>query len=165
MNRRVPLSRRTPLAPGRPLARHSLKAAEKPRKPARDTGPSRKVRALVLARDGYACVRCGKGCGPGIAEYSLQHRKARGVGGDNSLPNLILLCGSATTGCHGEVEARGNGDPVKRRDDQARGYRLESHQEPGLEPVMYFEREDGPGFTAWLADDGSLVFEAPAGAA
>ena len=159
MNRKTPLSRRVPLAPGRPLGRHApLKAAEKPRKPQRDTGPSRKVRALVLARDGYACVRCGKGCGPGIAEYSLQHRKARGTGGDNSLSNLILLCGSAVTGCHGHVEARG--DPH----DLAAGYRLESWQEPALEPVLYAS-EHGSGACMFLASDGSLLPESPAGAA
>lgn len=147
------LTRKTPLR-----SQTALKHSVKLRSPARDTGPSRKVRALVLARDGYACCRCGKGCGPGIAEYSLQHRKARGVGGDNSLSNLILLCGSATTGCHGHVEARS--DPH----DLAAGYRLESWQEPALEPVLYAS-EHGSGACMFLAGDGSLLPEMPAGAA
>lgn len=128
---------------------------ERAAKAPRDTGPSRKVRAIVLERDGYACARCGKPAGPGIGEYSLQHRKARGVGGDSSIPNLLLLCGSATTSCHSEVEAR------KDARDLAAGYRLESWQTPGLEPVMYASPH-GSGFTAWLAEDGSLLFEGPA---
>ncbi|MDQ2877145.1 MAG: hypothetical protein M3Y33_20990, partial [Actinomycetota bacterium] len=120
-----------------------------------DTGPTRAVRALVLARDGHRCARCGRPCGPGIAPYSLQHRKARGVGGDSSPPGLVLLCGTATTGCHGEVESR------RFPADQAKGYRLESWQDPAAEGVMYFDASDG-GFTAWLADSGELLFEEPA---
>ena len=159
MNRRTQLRRLTPLRARTPLLAKSAPARTvAPRKPARDTGPSRLVRSVVLERDGYQCARCGKPAGPGIGPYSLQHRKARGVGGDSSLPNLLLLCGSALTLCHGEVESR---DPLKRREDQAKGYRLESYQDPALEPVMYFERPDGPGFTAWLCDNGSLSFEPP----
>ena len=58
---------------------------------------------------------------------------------------------------HGEVEAR---DPH----DLARGYRLESWQDPAAEPVMYFD-QDGSGFTAWLLEDGTFSFEAPGAAA
>lgn len=109
----------------------------------RDTGPDRATRAAVLRRDGFACARCGKPCGPGIAAYSLQHRKARGVGGDSSAPNLLLLCGTATSpDCHAAVESRCCPD------DQAKGYRLESWQDPAAEAVVYFEHPDGGGFTA-----------------
>ena len=122
----------------------------------RNTGPTLKTRLIVLNRDRWACARCGAPAGPATGTYSIQHRKARGVGGDNSLPNLLLLCGSATTGCHGEVEGR---DPH----DLARGYRLESWQDPAAEPVMY--SDGGSGFTAWLLPDGSFSFEAPGAAA
>lgn len=134
------------------------KSAATERKPQRHTGPDRVTRLQVLTRDGFACARCGKPCGPGIAPYSLQHRKARGVGGDSSAPNLVLLDGTATTGCHGEVESRR--DPH----DLARGYRLESWQNPEAEPVMYFS-PGGSGFTAWLLRDGSLSFDGPGVAA
>ena len=132
-------------------------------KAAKDTGPSDKVRTIVLARDGFQCARCGRPCGPGIGQYSLQHRVPRGSGGTsdpgaNSPSRLLLLCGTATTGCHGEVES--HKDP----EDQAKGYRLESWQEPAMEPVMYFSPH-GSGFTAWLSDSGDLIFEAPAGGA
>lgn len=121
---------------------------------AADTGPDRATRALVLTRDGYRCVRCGKPCGPGIAPYSIQHRIARGVGGGNAIPNLILLDGTATTGCHGAVESK------KNPHDHPRGYRLESWQDPAAEPVMYAS-EDG-GVTFYLEADGGLTVDAPA---
>lgn len=124
------------------------------RKPQEDTGPDAATRALVLTRDGYCCVRCGKPCGPGIAPYSIQHRIARGVGGGNAVPNLILLDGTATTGCHGAVESK------KNPHDHPRGYRLESWQNPAAEPVMYAS-EDG-GVTFYLEADGGLTVDAPA---
>jgi hypothetical protein len=82
------------------------------------TGPSASVVELVTARDGWCCVRCGrnvKGSTRGVS-WSLQHRKPRGMGGTrtgpcpwiNSPENLVILCGSATTSCHGEVEQERN---------------------------------------------------------
>jgi 5-methylcytosine-specific restriction endonuclease McrA len=130
-------------------------------KPPSDTGPSRSVRALVMCRDGYACVRCGQST---IGRpHSIQHRCARQSGGTsdlkaNSPANLILLCGSATTMCHGEVTA--NEDPH----DLAAGYRLESWQDPERESVLYVS-EYGSGQAAWLLPDGSLAFESPFGEA
>ena len=129
-------------------------SAPAPQKAPRDTGPSRSVRALVLERDGYRCARCGRPAGPGIGPYSLQHRLARGVGGDSSPSNLVVLCGSATTLCHGEVEAR------KSRDDIDHGYRLESPEDPRLIPVDYF-MPDGSGFSRYLADNGDLLESPP----
>lgn len=71
----------------------------------RRTGPSRQTVRLVRERDDDCCVRCGR---PG--PLTTQHRVARGMGGTrrpwiNSPENLITLCGSGTTGCHGQVEA------------------------------------------------------------
>ena len=52
----------------------------------------------------WRCARCGKDVT--YIQSSIQHRKARGMGGTNdpsinSPANLIVLCGSGTTGCHG----------------------------------------------------------------
>ena len=60
------------------------------------------VAAAVDRRDGEACVRCGLSLAwlPG----SRHHRQRRQVGG-HRVANLILLCGSGTTGCHGWVHA------------------------------------------------------------
>lgn len=164
--RRTPLHTRTPLGRGKPLERRkplTVKTAPKGkhragRKPPRDTGPDPKTRALVLVRDGYQCVRCGKPCGPDIAPYSLQHRVARGAGGTsdpraNSPERLLLMCGTATTGCHGEVEKRGH-------HDNAHGYWLNSWQNPATEGVIYVS-EHGSGIVMWLHADGSLSPDGP----
>lgn len=45
-----------------------------------------------------------------IATFSVHHRQPRGMGGSsldvNRASNLLLLCGSGTTGCHGMVESQ-----------------------------------------------------------
>lgn len=110
----------------------------------------------MLERDQYACAACGKPVGLLGTWWSIQHRKARGQGGDNSLPNLILLCGSATSpGCHLLCEQRD-------REMNARGYWLESWQDPASEPVM-LHSASGSGVTVWLTPDGGYAFEAPTG--
>ena len=58
------------------------------------TGPTPKVRALVLERDGYRCARCGVDVRTSPVGYSIQHRVARGMGGTrrpsiNSPANLL----------------------------------------------------------------------------
>lgn len=82
---------------------------------------SRAVVDLILERDMHSCVRCGMGVGDlrGM-DFSIQHRRARGAGGsvlpDTALPsNGVILCGSATTKCHAEVERR-------RVEDEIAGY-------------------------------------------
>jgi len=124
----------------------------------RDTGPETSVRAIVLERDGHACVSCGRPVGRAGQWWSIQHRVARGTGGGNELSNLIALCGSATSpGCHRRCEDR-------EQEMHDRGYWLRSGENPRLVGVQYFS-PGGSGFTAWLEDDGSLLFEPPAGAA
>jgi len=111
------------------------------------------MRGLVLARDNWHCVACGKPAGGACTWWSLQHRVARGQGGGNEAWNLIVLCGSAVTGCHGRCEAQD-------REMQARGYWLESWQDPAAEPVMICGEQGG--VTVWLTDDGRYVAEAAA---
>ena len=63
-----------------------------------------KARALVIARDGGQCQRCGTTSGP----FSVHHRRPRGMGGTkrrDTAAGLIVLCGTGTTGCHGWVES------------------------------------------------------------
>lgn len=48
----------------------------------------------------YRCVRCGAWIDGG----SRHHRQLR-RSGDHTPANLVLLCGSGTTGCHGWVHA------------------------------------------------------------
>jgi hypothetical protein len=114
----------------------------------RDTGPSRAVRKLVLARDGYACVCCGRDVWWGL--YSLQHRRARAAGGSrrrdtNSPANLITLCGHATTpdGCHAWAES----DPGWA---SAFGYRVAQYKDPASVQVRWH------GEWVLLARDGAV---------
>lgn len=63
----------------------------------------RAVRQRVLERDEYLCRRCwvsiyGR-------TYSIHHRRLRSRGGDNTLANLVTLCGNGTQGCHGWIHA------------------------------------------------------------
>jgi len=61
----------------------------------------------VRRRSQNRCERCGT---DDALRWSLHHRKPRGMGGSkdpaiNSPANIVLLCGSGTTGCHGWIES------------------------------------------------------------
>ncbi|UQN29451.1 HNH endonuclease [Brachybacterium kimchii] len=61
----------------------------------------RDVAELVRWRDRDQCQRCGVYTAGG----SIHHRQGRGGDSPHSPANLVLLCGSGTTGCHGWVHA------------------------------------------------------------
>lgn len=148
MMRRVPLVRRTPL---RQVSERRAAKAGKP-KP-KHTGPDRVTRELVLERDDYRCVSCGV---PIIGQqYSLQHRRARGMGGTddpaaNRPSNLVTLCGSATSpgGCHLAAE---------QRETEARdlGYWVPSWQDPRTVPVYTLHS------LVYLDDEGEWSYSPP----
>jgi hypothetical protein len=105
--------------------------------------PSASVVELVTERDAWCCVRCGrnvKGSQRGVG-WSMQHRKARSMGGTselvcpwiNSAENLCLVCGSATTLCHGEIEE----NPVEAREMGYAISRISVHL-PADVPVFVF---------------------------
>lgn len=103
------------------------------------------VRDAVRLRAGGLCERCGRSVVNVPA--SIHHRRPRGMGGSRdpaveSVGNLVVLCGSGTTGCHGWVEqnrvdAVGHGWLVPRRDPR----------DPGEVPVFV-----GGGW--WLVGEG-----------
>lgn len=73
------------------------------------SGPSKRTLDLVWARDDACCFLCKVTLWRGQGSYSVHHRRARGMGGSkdpvtNSPANLLLLCGSGTSGCHGRIE-------------------------------------------------------------
>lgn len=68
-------------------------------------GPTAEVRDLVWERARGCCERCGRGLERGAGGYSLHHRRLRSAGGSHLPTNLVLLCGSGTTGCHGRMHA------------------------------------------------------------
>jgi hypothetical protein len=53
------------------------------------------TRALVYARDGYQCVRCGR-----ADALSLHHLRPRRLGGRAHHTNLVTLCRP----CHDDIE-------------------------------------------------------------
>lgn len=57
---------------------------------------------FIQRRDGFRCVRCGKVVS--LGQFSIHHR-ILGNRKDRRASNLITLCGSGTTGCHGWVHA------------------------------------------------------------
>lgn len=112
--RRSPL-RRTPLLRRRP-------------KPGSGISPENRV--LVRVRDRGYCVRCGAWLAnvPG----SIHHRLPRGRGGDDRVSGLVLLCGTGTTGCHGDVER----DRAQAYDD---GFLVTTGTDPSTVPVLTWE--------------------------
>lgn len=105
------------------------------------TGPTLAVRRQVIARDQGRCVVTGAylvdpdTLRPYV-QYSLQHRKARGMGGSreasiNAPTNLILVEGTGTTGAHGRIES-------DRQWAQSQGYAVAQWQDPALVPVRHW---------------------------
>lgn len=95
------------------------------------------IREAVLERDGYACTRCGVAIQRPF--YSLQHRDARGLGGSrlrHTMDNLVTLCGSGTTKCHGHVESQ-------RAESYALGWLVPNGAVPEEWPVLRWT-PDGP---------------------
>ena len=75
---------------------------------------TKKTRLLVPTRDEWSCQVCGTNLAAAYlrGDYSLQHRRNRGMGGSkrpdtNGPANLLTTCGSATSpdGCHHRIEA------------------------------------------------------------
>ena len=126
-----------------------------PLDPNRNSGPSAAVRALVLARDGHACVCCGVSIMG--RRYSLGHRLRASQGGKPVPSNLIVLLGLGGESCHGRIDSRLD------RSDEAKGYSLRSWQDPLLVPVTVVS-PDRSEMPLWLDDDGKYSAVPPEGA-
>lgn len=57
-----------------------------------------KIRSRLHDRAGGRCEICGL-----YGANNAHHRRNKSQGGQDVLSNLMLLCGSGTTGCHGFV--------------------------------------------------------------
>lgn len=77
---------------------------------------------LIGDRDHGRCVRCYAMGG------NRHHRKRRSQGGKDLGSNLILLCGSGTTGCHGYVHAHPEESYIK-------GWLVSGDADPALIPI------------------------------
>lgn len=100
--------------------------------------PPRSVTDRVDDRDLYRCVKCGRP----IVGGSRHHRQLRSQGGKHTVENLILLCGSGTTGCHGWVHHH----PADARD---MGWIVSGYAEPDETPVYTWR-----GWLLLLSDGG-----------
>lgn len=113
----------------------------------RRTDPSAATVRSVRARDDHRCVRC---CESDMGTpLSTHHRRNRGMGGSRwpgiNLPsNLLTLCGSGTTGCHGWVTDHP-------REAMAAGLVVSKFADPTAMPVYTWR--------GWvqLTDDGEAV--------
>ncbi|WP_157571811.1 HNH endonuclease [Nocardioides alkalitolerans] len=147
-----PLERRTPLQPGQGLRRTPMRrTGRKPVARRRDTGPSSAVRDIVAARCGGRCEICDRPLAG--TPWSRHHRNPRQMGGKrragiNEASNLLAICGTGTTGCHGRVEAN-------RRVAYTAGWLVHDRDDPRLVPV-----ELARGLT-WLDDDGMYLTTPP----
>jgi hypothetical protein len=81
-----------------------------------------KVRDALRERAEGCCELCG------VPANNAHHRKNRSQGGRNELSNLLLLCGSGTTGDHGYITE----NPA---DSYANGWSVPSFRDPHVTPV------------------------------
>lgn len=101
-------------------------------------------RALVAARSAGVCEVCAR-----ARATNVHHRKGRRIYDPWRPSNLLHLCGSGTTGCHGEITEHKL--PVYRD-----GYMIRRHMshEPHQIPAYLWRDELGPSW-CWLHDDGT----------
>lgn len=102
------------------------------RRAVEDTGPDFWTRQCVQARFGGRCVRCGR------EGAIVHHRKPRGMGGSsdpliNHPSNLLWVCGTGTTGCHGWIESH-------RPEARAAGWLVPFAVDPAKIPVRTWDQ-------------------------
>jgi hypothetical protein len=105
-----------------------------------------RTRSRLYERAHGCCESCGQ-----YGATNAHHRQNRSQGGPDTLSNLLLLCGSGTTGCHGYITQ----SPEMA---QVRGYTVRSGENPADVPVQRWDRERG--YAAWvlLDNDGGLTY-------
>ena len=158
--RRTALVRRTQMRRSPMPARKKALATKRVKVSSRrrDTGPTRGVRRVVADRAGYCCELCGLALHDGrtwTEIHSFHHRRPRGMGGSrdatsNTPANLLLLCGTGTSGCHGRIER-------DRPMAFAYGWLVVQRTDPSLTPVWVWAKPSRP---VLLTVDGTYLEEA-----
>lgn len=140
--KRTPLARRTPLPGGKPLARTVplSRKTQAPRQPAQRVQGRRTARPVpqdtretVRRRSGGRCEVAIPGVCHGQAT-NQHHRLPRRMGGSTAAgihapANLLDLCGSGTTGCHGHLESH-------RSEALEHGWLLHAGADPATVPAL-----------------------------
>jgi len=98
------------------------------------------VKMAVDTRDEQRCFRCREWIAAGGSRH---HRKLRSRQGANTVQNLVLLCGSGTTRCHGWVHA--NVAEATRV-----GLIVPSWREPENVPILRGELFLGGAYAEWF---------------
>lgn len=115
----------------------------------RYTGSEFWVRLAVQGRFGGRCCRCGRD------GATIQHRKPRRAGGTrrpeiNHPSNLLWVCGTGTTGCHGHMESY-------RTEALDNGWLLHDRADAREEPVLLWD-----GRRVLLDDEGGWTYSGSA---
>lgn len=85
---------------------------------------------------------------------SVHHRKLRSQGGRDVVSNLVLLCGSGSSGCHGITHNPPRGDEKVAIAD---GWIVESGEDPATIAIVHWS-----GRLLWLLPDGGYGQEVAA---
>ncbi|KAB8186950.1 hypothetical protein FH608_046530 [Nonomuraea phyllanthi] len=128
-----PLQRKTEMPRGAGLKREANPPAKKSSGQAKTNRGLDPLKAQARRRDGDRCVKCGVHLYGG---GNVHHRRNRGLGGSskaNVISNLITLCGTPLTLCHGEVTLK-----PEKCDAFGNGWRLSTNgtSNPATEPVL-----------------------------
>jgi hypothetical protein len=135
LKRTGPIKRKTPMKAAQHLTQRIVKT-----KRAKVTAAERNARKVVKARSNGLCEVCGRAEGT-----NMHHRKGRSQGGPWTPENILHLCGSGTTGCHGAITV----NPALAK---SRGWSLLSTQVPAEMPAVLA----GRGWV-FLLEDGSTT--------
>lgn len=106
------------------------------------------TRADLHERAHDCCEMCGL-----HGATNAHHRRNQSQGGHDRLSNLLLLCGSGTTGCHGFVTTE---PAIAKR----MGWTVRPISEPADIPVWRFDRTLGYRVLVKLDDEGNIHQEA-----
>lgn len=97
---------------------------------------------VLTTRANGCCERCGRPLRP---DWSSRHHRMRRRDGGDTYPNLMLLCGDGTTGCHGFVTEH----PAEAREQ---GWIVFWPTDPATVPVRLAD-----GYLWYLREDGTKV--------
>jgi len=108
-----------------------------------------RVRDALRERAGGCCEICG------LPANNAHHRRNQSQGGEDVLSNLMLVCGSGTTGCHGTITRNPNWA-------EDRGYTIKGSQAvPAHVPVQFWFGAVGRDPVWFLLDDDGGLHQKP----